>query len=86
MNARVTKNLEAAIAVMRNACADAERRAKSADAYAVQQVLHTFGWGFANASSSIECEMAALEDAALDERSRTTGGEGGIRTHVTTES
>ena len=59
---RVTKNLSAAIATMRAACDDAERRAKESNAYAVQQVLHALSWGMANASSSIECAMAAVED------------------------
>ena len=60
---RVTKNLSAAIATMRAACDDAERRSKTAgDAYAVQQVLHALSWGMANASSSIQCAMAAVED------------------------
>lgn len=71
MNERVARNLAAAIEIMQSACADAARRAASADAYAVQQVLHTFAWGFANASSSIECAMAALEDTALAETPRT---------------
>ena len=61
---RVTKNLNAAIATMRAACDDAERRAKNGDAYAVQQVLHALSWGMANASSSIQCAMAAIEDVA----------------------
>jgi hypothetical protein len=59
---RVTKNLNAAIDTMRAACDDAERRAKNGDAYAVQQVLHALSWGMANASSNIECAMAAVED------------------------
>jgi hypothetical protein len=59
---RVTKNLNAAIATMRAACDDAERRARDGNAYSVQQVLHALSWGMANASSSIECAMAAVED------------------------
>lgn len=66
---RVTKNLSAAIATMRAACDDAERRAKDGNAYAVQQVLHALSWGMANASSSIECAMAAVEYG--HERQRT---------------
>lgn len=59
---RVTKNLNAAIATMRAACDDAERRARDGNAYSVQQVMHALSWGMANASSSIECAMAAVED------------------------
>lgn len=59
---RVTKNLNAAIATMRAACDGAERRARDGNAYAVRQVLHALSWGMANASSSIECAMAAIED------------------------
>ena len=59
---RVTKNLNAAIATMRAACDDAERRARDGNAYSVQQVLHALSRGMANASSSIECAMAAVED------------------------
>jgi len=61
-NSRVARNLAAAIATMRAACDDAERRATDGNAYAVQQVLHALSWGMANASSSIECAMAAVED------------------------
>jgi hypothetical protein len=59
---RVTKNLNAAIATTRAACDDAERRARDGNAYAVQHLLHALSWGMANASSSIECAMAAVED------------------------
>lgn len=63
-NERAVKNLNAAIATMRNACEDAAREvARGPDEVAVQRVLHAFAWGFANASSGIESAMAAIEDA-----------------------
>lgn len=62
MENRISKNLAAAIETMRNACDDAERRAKDGGERAIQGVLHALSWGFANASSSIETAMAAAED------------------------
>ena len=59
---RVTKNLNAAIEIMRRSCDDAEKRSMAGNAYAVQSVLHALSWGMANASASIECAMAAVED------------------------
>lgn len=59
---RVAKNLKAAIATMRSACDQAERDARSGDAVAVQRVFHALSWGMANAGSSVECAMAAVED------------------------
>lgn len=67
MNGRITNNLRQAIATMRRACDDADRRAESGDHYAVQQVLHALSWGMANASSSIQCAMAAVEDRHAEE-------------------
>lgn len=63
MENRISRNLAAAIETMRNACDDAERRANNADGRAVQGVLHSLSWGFANASSYIESAMSATEDA-----------------------
>lgn len=57
---RIPHHLAAAIDTMRNACHDAERYAKDGDERAIQRVLHSLSWGFANASSSI---TAAMEDA-----------------------
>ena len=59
---RVTRNLNAAIATMRAACDDAERRAAAGDGQAARNVMHTLMWGMANASSSIENALAAIED------------------------
>lgn len=61
-NSRIENNLLAAIKTMRNACDDAERYAKSGDSRSVQRVLHLLTWGFANASSSIESALSAVED------------------------
>jgi hypothetical protein len=63
MTQRITENLRAAINTMRDACDDAERMSRNGDARAVRAVLHSLSWGMANASTSIECAMAALEDA-----------------------
>lgn len=61
---RVRRNLAQAIATMRDACDNAERdAARSDDARAVQGVLNSLAWGFANASSSIEGAMASHQDA-----------------------
>ncbi len=60
---RIAKNLTAAIDRMQCAVEDARRQAKTADATAVQRVLHALAWGFANASSGLECAMAAVSDA-----------------------
>jgi len=72
---RIAKNLDAAIAAMRAACDDAERRSKDGDAYAVQMVLHSLAWGMANATTSIECAMAATQERLdqLEIAARTTG-------------
>ncbi len=59
---RVKRNLNAAIATMRAACDDAERRAAGGDGRAARNVMHALMWGMANASSSIECALAAVED------------------------
>ena len=59
---RVTRNLNAAIATMRAACDDAERRAAGGDGRAARNVMHALMWGMANASSSIENALAAVED------------------------
>lgn len=59
---RVTTNLNAAIATMRAACDDAERRAAGGDGRAARAVMHALMWGMANASSSIENALAAVED------------------------
>ncbi len=59
---KIIKNLNCAISTMRTACDDAERRAIDGNAYAVQNVLSALSWGMANASSSIGCAMAAVED------------------------
>jgi hypothetical protein len=59
---RCEKNLMRAIEIMRGACDDAERNIKTADSEACQRVLHSFAWGFANATSAIECAMAAVEE------------------------
>lgn len=61
---RVARQLAAAIQTMRDACDDAERTAKLADSRAVRRVMHSLTWGLANASSSIEGAMAAIEDEA----------------------
>ena len=63
-NERVTRNLNSAVSTMRDACEDAARAiARGNDQEAVRRVLHTFSWGWANASVSIENAMSALEDA-----------------------
>ena len=63
-NERVVKHLKTAVETMHNACEDAGRAiARCDDQYAVRCVLHTLAWGFANASTSIENAMSALEDA-----------------------
>jgi len=65
-NARVVKNLNAAIETMRQACAQAERDMTATfvdDETACQRVLHVMAWGFANASSGIEAAMDAVQDA-----------------------
>ena len=49
---------------MKDACEEAARAvARDGDHDAARRVLHAFAWGFANASSSIECAMSAIEDA-----------------------
>lgn len=58
---RVTKNLNDAIATMRAACDDAERRAAGGDGRAARNVMHALMGGMANASSSIENALAAVE-------------------------
>lgn len=58
----IRKNLMAAIETMREACKDAERRAKTDDAEAIQGVLHALSWGMANASNTIQSAMSWLED------------------------
>lgn len=60
---RVAKNLNAAVETMRDSCDEAGRAiAQGDDQNAARRVLHAIAWGFANASSSIECAMYALED------------------------
>ena len=59
---RVTRNLNAAIATMRAACDDAERRAAGGDGRAARAVMHSLMCGMANASSGIENALAAVED------------------------
>jgi hypothetical protein len=59
---RVARQLAAAIQTMRDACDQAERTATLADARAARRVLHELTWGLANASSSIEGALNALED------------------------
>lgn len=59
---RVKKNLEAAIKTMRDACDDAERRICDDAGYSTRGVLLSLSWGMANASTSLECAMAAIED------------------------
>lgn len=80
MSDRVNTKLQEAIQTMRNFCDDAERVVKDtyrSDANKVGQVLHNLAWGFANASSSVECansqvehdnerKVIELEDALLD--------------------
>lgn len=63
MNERVRNNLLVAVRTMREACDDAERRIESGAEGEVANVLHAFALGFANASSSIERAMAAVEDS-----------------------
>ena len=66
-NKRVVKNLNDAVEKMRDACDDAARAVThSTDQDSARRVLHALAWGFANASSSIECAMSALEDALPD--------------------
>ncbi len=60
---RISRNLLAAIKTMRNACDDAELGIKISGERSAQKVLHALSWGFANASSSIESAMSAIEDA-----------------------
>lgn len=75
---RVTENLNAAISIMRAACDDAERRARGGDGRAARNVMHALMWGMANASSSIEGALAAVEDnfniMALAEEQRQKPG------------
>jgi len=59
---RVQRNLAAAIATMRAACDDAERRATAGNGAAARAVMHALAWGMANASSSVENALAAVED------------------------
>jgi hypothetical protein len=65
MKARAAEQLGNAVKTMREACDKAERDLTTGDSNACQRVLHSFAWGFANASSSIESAMACIEDAHL---------------------
>jgi len=63
-NERIERNLRAALETMQHACGDALRAIEREDeAEAIQRVFHALSWGFANAGSSIQSAMAALEDA-----------------------
>jgi hypothetical protein len=60
---RVQENMRAAIATMRNALDDAERRMTQGTLdYSVHQVMHALSWGYVNATNSMTTAMAALED------------------------
>ena len=63
LRARAAQHLRQAVQTMREACDRAERDLDAGDGAACQRVLHSFAWGFANASSSIETAMAHVEDA-----------------------
>ena len=63
LKSRAAANLRQAVQTMRDACDRAERDLEAGDSNACQRVLHSFAWGFANASSSIETAMSHVEDA-----------------------
>ena len=66
-NQRIKTNLRQAVAIMRAAVEDADRRSITGDAYAIRQVLHALQWGMVNASSSIECALAETEKTEVQE-------------------
>lgn len=69
LHERAKGHLQKAIKTMREACDAAERSCnEDKPAEACQRVLHAFAWGMANASSSIETAMSAVEDAHVVER------------------
>lgn len=60
--ARVTAHLLAAIAKVKEACADAERDVAAGNMAAVQRVMTRLTWGQANANTLIENALTAIED------------------------
>lgn len=65
MRTRAAMHLRQAVQTMRDSCDRAERDLEAGDGTACQRVLHSFAWGFANASSSIETAMSIVEDAHI---------------------
>jgi hypothetical protein len=59
-NQEIIDQLLQAVQVMKNACSEAERGAKSGDSRAIQKVIHCLSWGHANATGYIESAMASL--------------------------
>jgi len=63
-NEKIIWNLNDAVGTMRAACEEADWAiACGSTEFAVQQVLHSLAWGFANASTGIERAMAIIEES-----------------------
>lgn len=64
---RLYNNLESAITILRKFCDQAEQRIEQGKergnlAEQVGEVIHSFGWGLANASTAIQSALYALQD------------------------
>lgn len=55
--------LESCIAEMENACAEARLRLKESTSalVAAEEILHTFAWGWANASTGLSTALRAVQ-------------------------